>query len=104
MKHLKLRDILEFLMWSFAIIALIALAGFLESAPLGITMWVAVILAVILWIVWGVLVIRERNAAASAPKLKIMHNGQWVDVAEIQSDIRPISQPLFDQDKKEESA
>lgn len=79
-KHLKPKDIIEFLAFGLGFVALIVIAGFLESSPIGISMWIAVVLALLLWIVWAIIVINDRKAQAATPRLKIMRNGQWVDV------------------------
>lgn len=100
LKHIKPRDILEFFLFGIGILALIVLAGFLESAPLSVSIWVAVVLSVALWIVWFVLIAKERNKEAAAPKLKIMRNGQWVDV--MTGDTSPRTRRearIFDQDE-----
>lgn len=100
LKHIKPIDIVEFLLFGIGFLALIILAGFLESAPLGITVWVAVGLAFFLWLTFFVLRARQRAAEAAKPKLKMMHNGQWLDVAVIEqlnhSPRRPVQ--IFDQD------
>lgn len=102
LKHIKPIDIVEFLLFGFGFLALIILAGFLESAPLGITIWVAIGLAFLLWILFAVLRARQRSAEAAKPRLKMMHNGQWLDVAVIeqiqQSPRRPVQ--IFDQDEE----
>lgn len=80
LKHIKPKDILEFFLFALAFIAIIAVAGFLESAPISIALWVAAGLGVILWITWFIVVAVQRKREAKRPTLKIMHNGKWVDV------------------------
>ncbi|AWN03282.2 hypothetical protein PBI_CAMILLE_35 [Microbacterium phage Camille] len=77
LKHIKPRDILEFFLYGIGIVALILIAGYLESAPLGAALWVAVILAVALWIVWFVIVARQRKQENAEPTLWMMQNGLW---------------------------
>jgi Zn-dependent protease with chaperone function len=101
LKHIKPRDILEFILFGFGFLALVLIAAFLESGPIALILWVAVSLGFILWIIFAVIVARQRAAEAAKPRLKMMHNGQWMDVAVIEqlnnSPRRPVQ--LFDQDE-----
>jgi hypothetical protein len=102
MQYIKLRDILEFLMWGFGIVALIFLAGFLETAPLGITMWVAVLLAIVLWIAWIIIVAKQRKAESNKAVLWMVIDGYWVaqDGSGRRVPMRRTNnQPVFDQDE-----
>ena len=78
--HIKIRDILEFFLFALGFLAIIAVAGFLETAPLAIALWVGAGLGIILWITWFIVVALQRKREAKRPTLKIMHNGEWVDV------------------------
>lgn len=84
--HIKPKDIVEFLLIGILVVALIFLAGFLETAPLGITMWVAVFLAVLLWIAWGVLVILQRREEdkplVTMPELWVSNGKEWVSMSD----------------------
>lgn len=115
LKHIKPRDIVEFLLFAVGFVALVTLAAFLESAPLSLSLWIAVALGVVLWIIWGILVIREREKEARKPRLKIMRNGTWEDVMGLDdvlpgAMIRPIDTALrttpmiFDQEEYKEKA
>lgn len=97
-KHLKPKDIIEFLAFGLGFVALIVIAGFLESSPIGISMWVAVILALMLWIVWAIIVVNDRKRQAAIPKLMIMQNGVWAEVAPVQPTTRREAR-IFDQDE-----
>ena len=97
-KHLKPRDIVEFLLFGLGFLALIVIAGFLENAPIGISMWVAVVLALALWIVWAIIVINDRKREAAAPKLYIMKNGVWAEVVNGQQPATRREARIFDQD------
>ena len=80
LKNIKPKDVVEFFLFGLAFLALIVIAGYLDSAPIGQAIWVAVGLAVVLWLIWLALVARDRNRETARPKLKMMRNGQWVDV------------------------
>ena len=97
-KHLKPRDIVEFLLFGLGFLALIVIAGFLENAPIGISMWVAVVLALALWIVWAIIVINDRKNQAKAPKLFITKNGVWAEVVSGAPTTRREAR-IFDQDE-----
>ena len=99
LKHIRPKDVVEFLLIGLAVTVLIIVAGILESAPLGIALWLAVALAVILWVTWFIIVGIQRNNDSRRPKLKILRNGQWVDVEHV-SDLSTPRRPvqLFDQD------
>lgn len=79
---IKPKDILEALFYAFLVFILVFLAGFLETAPLGISMWVAAILGAMLWAVWLGLVIRERieenKPLVTDPLLWISDGEKWV--------------------------
>lgn len=74
------RDIIEVILFLVAFIALFALAGYMETAPIEITMWLAAIVSILLWVVYILVVAYQRNKEANRPRLKIMYKGQWVDV------------------------
>lgn len=99
LKHIKPVDIVEFFLFGFGILALILIAGFLESAPLGTAIWVAIGLAFVLWIVYFVLKAKDRQKAAQRG-LKIYRNGQWEDVltGDTVPSVRRAAQ-FFDQDQ-----
>lgn len=111
LKHIKPKDVIEFFLIALGFMALMVVASILESAPLGIALWLAVALSVILWIAWWVVVVIQRNKETQKPKLKIMSNGEWVDVdspngaaalaSAYSTPRRPIQ--LFDQDNKEQA-
>lgn len=100
LKHITPKDVVEFILFGLAIVAMIVVAGIIESAPITLSVWIVVVLAAILWFTWIVLVARERNREARRPKLKMMWNGQWVDV----DSLSPVNTPrrqvqFFDQDE-----
>ena len=97
-KHLKPKGIIEFLAFGLGFVALIVIAGFLESSPIGISMWVAVILSLLLWIVWAIIVINDRKRQAATPNLMIMQNGVWMEVVADKPATRREAR-LFDQDE-----
>jgi hypothetical protein len=96
LKHIKPKDILEFLLYGLAFVALIVVCG-LENAPLGILLPVLVIVALPLWIGWFVLVAYERKKRAGQPRLKMMHNGEWLDVVEVEYVPQRRDIPIYDQ-------
>ena len=80
LKHIKPRDIVEFFLFGLIFVALIGFAGFLETAPLSLTMLVALVVGLGLWITWFILVVRQRAREHRRPDLKIMVDGKWVSV------------------------
>ena len=72
LKHSKPRDIVEFFLFGLIFVALIGFAGFLETAPLSLTMLVALVVGLGLWITWFILVVRQRAREHRRPDLKIM--------------------------------
>lgn len=103
LKHLKPRDILETLLFLVCFIALFAFAGYLETAPLGISLWMAGGLAVVLWIVYIVVVARQRHQEQNQPTLWMAVNGYWVaqDGSGRSFPMQKTVQPIFDQDQKD---
>ena len=109
LKHIKPKDVIEFFLIALGFMALMVVASILESAPLGIALWLAGALSVILWIAWWVVVVIQGNKENRA--LKIMVNGKWEDVDSpagaamlaqtYSTPRRPIQ--LFDQDDKEQA-
>lgn len=100
LKHIKPRDIIQFMLTGFSFLALILIAGFLETAPIALAIWVAVGLATALWIVWIILVARDRREELR-PRLMIMRNGEWVDVDDA-AKTHSREHPIFDQDDYKE--
>lgn len=98
LKHIKPRDLIEFFLFGLAFLALVVVAGYLESTPVGTAIWVAVVLAIVLWITWFLLVARDRNRDAARPKLKMMRNGEWVDVDTLVDPANLQPAQFFDQD------
>lgn len=78
LKHIKLKDLIEFFLIGVGFMVLILVASILDSAPLGQALWLGVVLALILWIVWFVDVAIERRK--NAPRLKILKDGRWIDI------------------------
>lgn len=103
LKHLKPRDILEVLLFLIGFIAIFAFAGYLETAPLGYAMWMAGILAVILWIVYIAIVAHQRKEEVNKPTLWMVVDGYWVaqDGSGRRFPTKKTTQPIFDQDQKE---
>lgn len=78
MKHLTPRDILESILFLICFTAIFAFAGLLETAPLALSMWMAAILGLILWVLYFVIVCQQRKAEANNPTLWMRVNGQWI--------------------------
>lgn len=78
MKHIKPKDIVEFMVFGLLVALLIFVSGYLESTPIYQGVIVAGVLASILWIIWGVLTYRDRR-----PRLMVWIDGRgWVDTSE----------------------
>ena len=79
---IKIKDIVEFILFGFGMVALILLAGILESSPLGISVWIAVVLGALLWILWLVLTLKDNKAAnaplVTEPLLWVSDGEKWV--------------------------
>lgn len=103
MRHLKPRDIVEALLFLTCFTALFALAGFLETAPLGLSMWMAAIVAVVLWIAYLIVVIRQRTQDINRQTLWMAVDGHWVaqDGSGRSFPMQKTTQALFDQDQKD---
>ena len=71
LKHIKPRDIVEFFLFGLIFVALIGFAGFLETAPLSLTMLVALVVGLGLWITWFILVVRQRAREHRRPDLRV---------------------------------
>jgi 4-hydroxybenzoate polyprenyltransferase len=103
MRHLKPRDIVESLLFLICFTALFAFAGYLETAPLGLSMWMAGGLAIVLWIAYILIVVHQRKIEERRPILWMKINGKWV-AQDGTGRIHPMhqnEQPIFDQDQKE---
>lgn len=79
LKHIKPKDILEFLLFG-ALIVLLLFVCSIVTAPLPVLLWTLLPLAAVLWVIWFIVVVYERNKRAKAPGLKIFRNGEWIDV------------------------
>lgn len=105
MKHLTFRDVASILLGTVGILAIVLVAAYMESGPLGSVVVVALVLSVILWGVYAVSVVHDRKKDAKRPKLKIYRNGKWIDVVnleDVSTPRRPVN--LFDQDNYKEQA
>lgn len=80
MKNLKPRDILQVLLFLLCFITIFAVAGYLETAPISVALWLGGLLAIVLWIAYIIVVAVQRNQEANRIKLKVMANGKWVEV------------------------
>lgn len=68
------REIVQTVLASFGVLALIFLCGFLESAPLAQAAVVAAVIGIILWVVYAWMVIRDNKRQHV---LWIMKDGKW---------------------------
>lgn len=96
---MKIKDIVQGLLMAIGLTLLIFLVAAVDSLP----MWFLLIVGIFFWIVWLLLIIRERR---SSVKLKIMIDGKWVDVdsltaAQTAQHIyrRPATMQIFDQEE-----
>lgn len=79
MKYQKIRDLVTFLLMALGIATLIVLSAFLESSPLGISVWVATVVGTVLWIVWGILAYKEHKPIEPIEPILWVSNGkEWV--------------------------
>lgn len=78
MRHLTIRDILEIILFAVGFLALCAIVGFLETAPITVAIWVAASASILLWIAYVFVTAYQRSKEAARRTLWIMHNGQWV--------------------------
>lgn len=103
LKHLKPRDILEVVLFLVCFTAIFAFAGYLDNAPLGTAMWMAGLLAVILWVAYIIIVAQQRKAEDTRPILWMKVNGKWIaqDGTGREHPMHQKEQPVFDQDQKE---
>lgn len=97
LKHIKPKDIVEFFLFGLIAVAVFIVCG-MENAPLSILLPTAGIVALFLWLIWFGIVIHERNQTAKKPKLKMMHNGEWHDVVEVEYVPQRQDFPIYDQD------
>jgi len=105
LKHLKPRDILEIMLFVICFISIFAFAGYLNTAPLGVAMWMAGALAVILWVAYILVVAHQRRQEANRPILWMKINGKWI-AQDGTGREHPMykSEPIFDQDQQKEPA
>lgn len=80
MKHLTPRDILQVILFLLCFLTIFAVAGYLETAPVSVALWMGGALSIILWIAYIIVVAVQRNREHNRIKLKVMANGKWVDV------------------------
>ena len=78
LKNLKPRDILEVLLFLICFIAIFAVAGVIETAPLSIALWLGGGLAIILWIAYIIVLAVQRNNELNRQTLWMAVNGHWV--------------------------
>jgi len=114
--HIKPKDIVQTMLYLIGFLTLMVLAAYLETAPMAVILglWIVAALVLILIVTWFILVAKERERENARPKLKMMQNGRWVEVASIEgtslikalpesdSPRRPIS--IFDQNEHKEQA
>lgn len=80
---MKIKDIIEFILFAFVFVALVVLAGVLESVPIQVGVLLAMVLGGILLFVWLALVIKENREADADVQLKIMIDGEWVAIEDL---------------------
>lgn len=97
LKHIKPKDILEFLLFGVALVVLFIVCG-MENAPLPVLLPTLGLVSLILWITWFCIVAYERKQRAEKPKLKMMHNGEWHDLVEVEYVPKRQDFPIYDQD------
>lgn len=100
LKHITPKDLVEFLGFGLGFVVLIILAGSLEAAPLGIAILFAIVAAFVLWVVWAIIVIRDRKGSAGKT-LWVSDGTQWI-AADGSGRTRPFNTRtgvLFDQDE-----
>lgn len=78
--HLKPRDIVEMLLFIIGFVSIFAIAGYLETAPLALTMWLVGIIATALWVCYVILVVHQRKKESAMPVLWIRQDGRWISI------------------------
>lgn len=98
-KHIKPKDILEFILLGVAVIVLLVVGG-MENQPLPVLLPTLGWIAVILWVTWFIVIARERKQRAENRKLHLFRNGEWQEVDPVSPALPTRRQAQFyDQDE-----